>query len=308
MACFFAIPFAATAGEVLSVRRVANGVYMIPGVIGEAAPSNRGQVVNTGFIVGRDGVIVIDSGANQSQGEAILATVERITNKPVKLLINTHPHPQNVLGNAAFAERGIPVLATAATVIAMGERCPRCLKSLAISVGAEAMRGTRIHLPETGLSGSKIIDIAGRRLRLLHFGHGHTEGDLAVFDEATAVLFTGDLVYGQQIPHLSESNITGWQDALSKLAEVPFRILIPGRGPVGDNGSIELFHRYLRDLADRVAVAYHDGRSADEAILLADLPEYSAWQGYLGRHGRNVQHVYFEIEKVDLNGRTGALQ
>ncbi|NJD33989.1 MAG: MBL fold metallo-hydrolase [Betaproteobacteria bacterium] len=287
----------------LPVDEIADGVFVIPAPLADATPENGGRVVNSGFLVGRDGVIVIDSGANHRHGEAILATVARVTPKPVKMLINTHSHPQNVLGNSAFAERGIPILATAATAVAMAERCPNCLASLRQSVGDEAMRATRIQLPDTTVAASQVLDASGRQLRLLQFGHGHTEGDLAVFDEGSATLFAGDLIYSGQIPHLSEANTSGWIAGLDQLAGLPIRILIPGRGPVGSAGDIAPIRRYLSELKQRVSVAYQEGRSADEAIRLAELQEFSGWHGYAARHGRNVQHVYFEIERLDLDGR-----
>jgi glyoxylase-like metal-dependent hydrolase (beta-lactamase superfamily II) len=287
----------------LPVEEVATGVFVIPSPLGDPTPENHGRVINSGFVVGSNGVIVIDSGANHRHGEAILATVARVTPKPVKLLINTHPHPQNVLGNSAFAERGIPILATAATVAAMDERCPNCLASLRQSVGDDAMRGTRIRLPDTIVAGSQVLEIAGRRLRLFHFGHGHTEGDLAVFDEASAALFSGDLIYSGQIPHLSEANSRGWIAALNQVAGLPIRILIPGRGPIGGADELAPTRRYLSELRQSVSTAYQEGRSADEAIRSAELPEFASWHGYAARHGRNVQHVYFEIERDDLGGR-----
>ena len=305
-ACLLHGPWAAATTEILPVHRIALDVYVIAAPLADADPSNGGRVVNTGFVIGRTGVVVIDSGANHRHGEAILAAVARVTTKPVALLINTHPHPQNVLGNSAFADRGIPILATSATVAAMTERCPACQASLGQSVGDEAMRGTRIRLPDTLVPVSQAQEVAGRQLRLLHFGHGHTEGDLAVFDEATAVLFSGDLVYGGQIPHLSEANTVGWIAALNQVAELPIRMLVPGRGPVGGAGDLAPTRRYLAELRRRVAAAYLEGRTPDEAIKLAELPEFSDWHGYAARHGRNVQHVYFEIERDDLGGQREA--
>lgn len=293
----------AVAGDTPTAQRVADNVYVISGVMGDPAPSNKGRVANTGFIVGTDGVIVVDSGANHDHGRAILAAVASVTRKPVALLINTHPHPQNVLGNSAFVERGIPILATAATAAAMRARCPDCLRSLERSVGAEAMAATRIQLPDLVAEATEVRDVAGRSLKLLHAGHGHTEGDLAVFDVAGAVLFSGDLVYRDQIPHLSEADTAGWLASLRQLEELPIRVLVPGRGPAGDAADLAPIGRYLAQLRQRVAIAYRNGGSADEAIALADLPEFSSWQGYAERHGRNVQHVYFEIERDDLNGR-----
>ena len=295
----------AAIGDPLPLQRVADGVYVIPGVVAEASPANRGRVANTGFIVGSDGVVVVDSGANHEHGLAILATVASVTAKPVSLLVNTHPHPQNVLGNSAFAERGIPILATAATAEAMRARCPECLRSLERSIGVGPMLATRIRLPDVVVAGSEVRAAAGRRLRLLHAGHGHTEGDLAVFDEASAVLFAGDLAYRGQIPHLSESDTAGWQASLRTLGDLPFQVLVPGRGPVGGPGDLAATEGYLAQLRQRVHAAYRDGRSVDEAIAQADLPEFSSWQGYAERHGRNVQHVYFEIEREEFSGRGG---
>jgi len=290
----------AFAHEAQRAQRVAPGVYVIPGSVGDPGPENRGRVVNTGFIVGRTGVVVIDSGANYRQGQAILATIRRITQKPVKLLINTHPHPQNVLGNGAFAERGIPILATAVTAEKMNERCPRCLENLSASVGAEAMRDTRIVLPQQTLDAETTLTVGGRRLRLIPTGWGHSEGDLAVLDSQTGTLFTSDLVYAGQIPHLTEARIGGWLAALDALSTLPARRVVPGRGPVGAPSCIATFHRYLQQLHDQVATAYHAGRTLDETLHQIDLAEFHDWQGYGVRHPLNIQHVWYEIERNDF--------
>ena len=272
---------------------------MIPAPIGDAAPGNAGQVVNTGFVVTSDGIVVIDSGANHAHGNAIIAAVQAVSSQPIRLLINTHPHPQNVLGNSAFADLGIPILATQATRDAMATRCPQCLKSLADSVGADIMAGTRIRLPDRVQAGEQ-LRVGDRTLRLLHYGHGHTEGDLVVLDEATQVLFSGDLIYRAQIPHLSEADSAGWLTALDAVARLPFRILVPGRGPAGDAEILADMHRYLDDLRQSVSTAYAGGLTVEESITLAGQPAYSHWHGYDTRHGRNIQHVYFELERHDF--------
>lgn len=289
-----------TQAAALEAQRVAPGVYVIPGIVGDPDPENRGRVVNIGFIVGRTGVTVIDSGANTLQGRAILATIRRVTQKPVKLLIDTHPHPQNVLGNEAFAERGIPILATKITAEKMNERCPRCLENLTASVGAEAMRGTRITLPQQTLDAKTTLTVGGRQLRLIPTGWGHSEGDLAVLDIRTGTLFSADLVYAGQIPHLSEARIEGWLAALDTLETIPARRVVPGRGPVGTSSRILSFRRYLQQLHDQVAAAYHAGRTLDETLHQIDLPEFHDWQGYAERHPLNIQHVWYEIERNDF--------
>ena len=297
---------AAHANDELPVTTVAPGVYVFPGVNRDAAPDNLGRVVNTGFIVGSDGVIVIDSGANLRHGEAIFAAITRTTTKPIKLLINTHPNPNFVLGNTAFAKRGIPILATAATATAMAERCPRCIEILTRSIGDEAMKGTEITLPQQRITGSTSITIAGRTLALLHFGHARTEGDLAVFDTASGTLFTGELVYRGQIQHFAEARFSGWITALEQLELQPIKILVPGRGDIGDATALATMHSYLKRLYARVGAAYRDGHSPDETLTLAEVPEFFDWRGYTKNHPLNVQHAYFEHEADEVSQFSGS--
>lgn len=284
----------------LEAVAIAPGAWMIPGVLAEASADNRGRVANIGILAGDDGAIVIDSGASRSQGEEILATAQRLAGKPVRLLINTHPHPQNVLGNGAFAARGIPILASAETRARMIERCRRCLAAATEAIGAQAMAGTEIVLPELVVVASEIREVAGRRLRLLVPGHAHSEGDLAVLDLDSGVLFSGDLAYRGQLPHLAESRIDGWLAALATLRGEPVRWLAPGRGAPGSLADLDPIVAYLGGLRQRVAAAYAKGLSLDETLDYAALPEFAAWEGYGARHGRNIQHVYFEFERADL--------
>ena len=286
----------------VGVLRVAPDVYVIPGEVGEATAENRGRVVNTGFIVGIDGVVVIDSGASHAQGEAILAEIAGVTDRPVRLLINTHPHPQNVLGNSAFAARGIPILASVQTRALMDERCPRCFDSMSKSIGVANMAGTRIVLPGVLVSGSETRRIAGRELRLLHLSHAHSEGDLAVLDVATGTLFAGDVVYHGQLPHLGEADVGGWIAALAHLQRETFSVLVPGRGAPGGHAELAAFAEYLQELRDRVGDAYAAGRTPDETLELVRQPAFAGWEGHATRQGRNVQHIYFEFERADLAG------
>lgn len=274
-------------------------------MLAEANAGNRGRVVNIGIIAGTEGAIVVDSGASRLQGEEILAAAQRLAGKPVRLLINTHPHPQNVLGNAAFAALGIPILASEQTRARMAERCPRCLASIAEAVGSEVMAGTAIVLPDLTLAATETRNVAGRRLRLLVPGHAHSEGDLAVHDLDSGVLFSSDLVYRGQVPHLAEARIDGWLGALDVLRREPARWLVPGRGAPGTLHDLEPFAEYLGSLRAHVAAAYAQGLSLDEALERAVLRDFATWEGYASRHARNVQHVYFELERAELDGAGG---
>lgn len=286
----------------LDAVMLAPGAWVIPGLLAESNAENRGRVANIGILAGEDGAIVIDSGASRLHGEELLAVAERLAGKPVRLLINTHPHPQNVLGNAAFAARGIPILASAQTRAMMAERCPRCLAALTEAIGAPAMAGTTIVLPELTVTVSETRAVAGRRLRLILAGHAHSEGDLGVLDLDSGVLFSGDLVYRGQLPHMAESRIEGWLAALAALRREPAAMLVPGRGAPGALADLEPLAAYLAGLRERVAAAYAAGLSLDETLERAAMPDFATWEGYAARHARNVQHVYFELERAEFAG------
>src|SRR5262245_56527298 len=69
---------------------VARDVYMLPGVPGEVDESTLSRTGNAGFIVGETGVLAIDTGTSYRHGRLLLAEIERITSKPVRLVLITH--------------------------------------------------------------------------------------------------------------------------------------------------------------------------------------------------------------------------
>ncbi len=84
-------------------------------------------------------MIVVDTGVNVVHGRAILAAIRKVTDKPIALVVNTHPHPENVLGNNAFA--GAPILARRETIDAMRARCKLCFENVQRMLGEPAMAG-----------------------------------------------------------------------------------------------------------------------------------------------------------------------
>jgi glyoxylase-like metal-dependent hydrolase (beta-lactamase superfamily II) len=210
------LPLTLLAQETLEPEKVADGVYAFIGDAGEISAANRGFVGNSGFIVGPSGVIVIDTGSSYRHGRRMLVAIARVTDKPVELVIITHAVQEFLFGNAAFAERGVTILAHRETTKLMMARCEHCLENLKRVLGEE-LEGTRLVAPQREIDATTTIDAGGRRLELIYLGWASTPGDLAVLDPDSGVLFAGGMVSAGRIPDIRDCDFEGWQRALRRL-------------------------------------------------------------------------------------------
>lgn len=292
----------AACADALQPVRVADAVYAFIGHAGEIGPSNRGEVGNAGFIVGRDGVIVVDTGISARYGQAMIDAIRRVTDRPIALVIITHAEQEFLFGTAAFEALHAPLLTHARSAELMRQRCERCLQNLTKLLGADAMAGTRLVIPERTVETSTTLDIAGRHIELLHYGWGSTPGDLIVYDPASGALFAGGLVTNRRIPELRDAHLDGWLRALRQLDRVGADVIVPGYGQPGGHELIEATARYLRALDDKVTELYGAGASLLDAVDRADLPGYASWALYPSLHRQNALHRYLQLELEELGG------
>lgn len=277
---------------------VAPGIYVLSATPGNPEPDNLGRTGNCGFIVGPTGVVVVDTGVSLAHGQALLNEIRRVTPLPVVLVINTHPVQEFLFGNAAF--EGAPLLAHRESVALMRSRCEHCLENLREILGAEAMQGTRLVLPDRAVDGDTELDAGGRRLRLIHPGWAATPGDLLVLDVATGTMFAGSVVSDGQIPLLRDGRLTGWIAALDHIAGLGPARVVPGHGPAVSASGLLATRAYLSGLDHEVRRLYDAGVSLMEALDQAELPAFAHWAGYDTIHRKNVQQVYLDLEVEDL--------
>ena len=294
-------PVGLLAQEALRPEKVADGVYAFIGEAGEISAANRGFVGNSGFIVGPSGVVVIDTGTSYRQGRRIIEAIARVTDKPVELVIVTHAAQEFLFGNAAFEERGIPILAHRETTKLMKARCDHCLENLKPVLGEE-LAGTRLVLPQRQIDATTSVEGGGRRLELLYLGWASTPGDLAVLDLHSGVLFAGGMVSIGRIPDIRDSDFEGWQRALRRLEAFKPARVVPGHGPVSGREAITQTSAYL-DALDRVIKSlYAESSSLMESVEKAILPDYRDWSMYATTHRQNALHRYLQLELQDLGG------
>jgi glyoxylase-like metal-dependent hydrolase (beta-lactamase superfamily II) len=277
--------------------QLASGVYLLPGSGGLADETNLGRIGNAGFIVGDRGVLAIDTGTSLAHGQALLAAIGAITDKPVRLAFVTHTRPEFLFGGTAFRERGIPIVMHTKTARLMASRCETCLKQLVQTLGEAPMRGTRVYKADREFEASHVDESIGRRVRVLHFGHSSGPGDIAVFDEASGVLFGGGLLDQRRIPDIQDSDLAGWRRALTALGALPVRSVVPGHGPAAPAAVIGAVERYLVQLEARARSLAEAGASLIDVPDATALPEFSQWEQYDTIHRRNASIAYLRIER-----------
>jgi glyoxylase-like metal-dependent hydrolase (beta-lactamase superfamily II) len=279
---------------------VAPGVYALLGSGGEIAPENGGRTANAAFVVGPGGVIVVDTGISYREGEEIIAAVERISNRPIRLAILTHPSQEAIFGAAAFQARGVPVLAHRRSAELIAARCETCLRNLRSTLGEEAMAATRVVKPDRLIDGDETLELIGRPLRLIAPQWSSAPGALAVFDERTSTLIAGNLVTIKRIPDMRDANPKAWRDALVQLESMRCRHLVPGYGPVGSCADIAALAHYFTALESRVDALMKDGVSLAELRARCDLPEFARWDQYETLHPQNANHAYLRLEQAQF--------
>ena len=306
LAAGVALPaLAARAGEPPAAAPIelASGVYMVPGTGGEPDATNLGRIGNAGFIVGRTGVLAVDTGTSYLHGRALLTAIRSVTDQPVRLVLITHTRQEFLFGAAAFREQGIPIAMQQAAARLMASRCDTCLQTLRTTLGDDAMRATTMFAPDRAFVEPLEIDAAaliGRPIQLLYFGHSSGPGDIAVYDPRTRTLFAGGLLDAQRIPDVIDSDLARWGDALRSLQALPVDVIVPGHGPAGSKRVITQVERYLDQLTTRVRALLKAGAPLSEVPDSTALPDFASWDQYDTVHRRNAALVYLRYEREQL--------
>lgn len=288
----------AQAVEPLEVEQIAPGVYVHAGRQEDWLPRNGGDVANLGFIVGSRCVAVIDSGGSVAIGRRLRAAVAQATDRPVCHLVNTHAHPDHVLGNAAFGEGGaaVTVVASAKLPAALGARERYYLNAMQRDFGVP-MTHAQIVYPSRTVDGTLEIDLGDRRLRLQSWPTAHTDNDLTVYDLQTKTLFLGDLLFVGHLP-VVDGNLRGWLKVMDALRATDAARVVPGHGAWNRDvpAAFAAQQRYLEGLLRDTRSAIKSRITIRQAVESIRPSPGTDWLLVDEFHRRNVTAAYAELE------------
>lgn len=252
-------------------HQIADHIYVIP-------DQRVNLVPNIGIIVGRNGVLVIDTGMGPKNAETVLNEVKKITNERIAYLTVTHFHPEHGMGAQSFpadttiiypAVQKTELLEKSAGIISLFNGFSPEIASL--------LKPVRITLPNITFVEEAELNLGDFPVQLLHWGPAHTRGDEFIFLPKQRILFGGDVVVNRFFPIMPDGDASGtnWIQMLERLEKLNPVIVVPGHGEVGDAGLIAAVHEYLVFVRDRVQQMKLQGNSMAEVEKVLE-PEVRA--------------------------------
>jgi glyoxylase-like metal-dependent hydrolase (beta-lactamase superfamily II) len=280
-------------------ERVVEGVYAFIGETGARTPANEGLNANLGLVVTPAGAVLIDSGATLQGARQIQAAVRKVTDQPVKWVINTGGQDHRWLGNGHFLAQGAEVMAHSAGQADMNSRGGDQLAALRQALGPLA-EGTVPAPPGRWLQGADVsMTLGGVPFEFRHRGGAHTPGDMLVWLPRQRVLFSGDVVYVDRMLGVLPVSRTGaWLatfDAIERLA--PDHI-VPGHGRVTRLPQARAETRdYLAALRAHMRKAVDEGVDMSAAIRSFDARPFQHLLNAAELMPGNGSRTYLELER-----------
>jgi glyoxylase-like metal-dependent hydrolase (beta-lactamase superfamily II) len=230
---------------------------------------------NAGFVIGDDGVLVIDAFFNLDSARALVAEIHRITPKPIRYVVNTHYHLDHTGGDEALRDAGAVIIAhdnvrawvRTENIHLLGSQItPEFRAQIAV-----------LPLPDI-TTGKGLAVWLGSRKVVVRTVLGHTGGDLSVYVPDAKVLFTGDLLWRKIPPNLIDGSVAEWQATDAQFAAMPDAAhvtYVPGHGDVADLADVKDFRQYLLDLR-RLVAARRKARISGDALAQQVEPRLKA--------------------------------
>jgi len=241
--CVLSVIFA-QAAFAEGLTKVADNVYSYVDVKNGSPQNSFGA--NAGIVVGRDGILVIDTLTSAKEADRFIGDIRKVTDKPIKYVVDTHYHLDHSFGNAEFAKLGATIISQAADRKELVEKGEDTLKNASVlGLTEEDLRGTSIALPTLTFTDRMTIDLGGETAELIFIAPSHTPGSIMVLITGHKLLFTGDIVFTDFHPYLGEGDLTGWVKCLDYIQTMDVAAIVPGHGPLSGKKEVADMKAYL---------------------------------------------------------------
>jgi glyoxylase-like metal-dependent hydrolase (beta-lactamase superfamily II) len=258
----------------VAVKKVADDLYFFFDYAGS----------NSVFLVTNDGVLVIDTRQHPRAGRELIDEIRKITDKPIRFVINSHFHGDHTFGNAAFQAAGAQFIAQDAT--------PKIMQKVQAKEMARRQGYFKSHnydpnevkliLPEITFDKSMTLWLGGREVRLMYLGTGQQDGDTFVYFPHARTLFTPGSFATRNVPNMAfTTSVDSWINLLDRVAAMnDVDRILPAHGDLATRADVKEFAAMLRDEYTSVKAAADGGVSLEEAQRTLTFPQYKNWRNY----------------------------
>lgn len=268
----------------IKVAKVSGNIYMLEGQGGNIAAS-----------IGEDGIVIVDD-EFAPLAEKIQAALKdlKITDKPVRFVINTHYHGDHTGGNPPFANSG-------STVIAQDNVRKRLISGGIAgnggSVKMEVKPAEKSALPIITFEHDVTVHLNGEDIRALHFPAGHTDGDAIIFFPKNNVVHMGDDFVRYGFPFIdvaSGGSVQGMTDGLEKaIVQLPADVkVIPGHGQLSNLDDVRAYIQMLKVTTAAVQQAMAAKKTVDQMKKEKILAPWAKWSGDFVNQDTFIETIY----------------
>ena len=270
-------------------KKMKDGIYVYTGKPGES---------NCTIILTQDGVVLIDSGNNPTDSQAVMKAVQRLTSQPVRFLINTEPHADHTTGHFVFSPPAVIIAAEGAGESMRKAYDPERMKKLMAEPGemGAAAKGYRLITPHIEYQQKMNLSLGERSFELYYLKNVHSEADTAIWLPKERVLFTAASVGVKRFNNLRPFvSIPDTLNAIKMMKAFNPEVVIPGHGDPGTVKILDDMERYYHSLTDQVKQMVQQGKSLDEIKKEVRIDGTEDWEGK-DRFPNNVEAAYRAIK------------
>jgi len=253
---------------------------------------------NSAFLVTDDGVLVVDTRQHPRDGQDLLNRIRRLTDKPIRWVVNTHFHGDHTYGNSVFKAAGATIIAHNDTARIMAQVDSKEFQRRQPFFKARNYDPAEIKLtlPDVTFDHGMTIRLGNREIRLAYSGPGQNPGDTFVLFPHARALFTPGAFARRSMPNMAFTpSVENWIKLLTETAGMDVDTILPPHGAMASRADVQDLADFIRFEYALVQKAVADNVPVDVAIKTLDFSPYGTWLNF-NRREHDIGSLYELIQ------------
>ncbi len=248
---------------------------------------------NSTFLVTSEGILVVDTGIDEKEAGKLLSAIRKISDQPIRYIVNTHYHPDHQGGNRFVGPQ--------ADIISTKWTHDRTREILDNPEANAQFSGFPFRPATVAFADSVDVHLGKYRVQIFHPGKAHTSGDALVYFPSQKVMAMGDLYLTNSSPAMDRGSVVNWIVALEEVLQGPTETFIPGHFAVTSSKELRRAHDYLVELRDQVSRLIEADASLERVraeIQMQDYADFRQYPRWGATFADNAEVLYRELRET----------